>query len=761
MTAKNDATGPDARAVHWGKEIERAKKRWRTFWEAGDVVVDSYRLQKSDGNEAASKDKYNILYSSTETIRPNLYGQEPKTRVTLRNKDQASDTARAGSLLLEGCLEYVKQAEDFDDLMDSATEDFLLPGLGTAWVRYEANFGDKTDDAGNPIPVEGGKKDEYQQELLDEMAKCEYVYWQDFLMGICRSWKQAPWVAKRLWLTKADATKRFGTDKANSLKYMERDTIGRDMDNPSETAEAWEIWDKVTKTVYWWAEGVADLLDTKPDPLKLKDFFPCPRPMRAISNTRSFVPRSLYSQYKSQAETLNVMTKRIRLLSEALRVVGLYDGSQVKLNDILNPTAGNRMIAVDNWAMFAQNGGINGVVMWLPIDQIVKVLAELLKAREICKAEIYEITGLSDIIRGVSKASETLGAQNIKSNWASSRVKKMQKEVQRFARDIISLLGEIIAEHCAPETIAIFSGLEIPTGEQVQADPAVQAKVKLFTDACAFIKNEARRVSSIDIETDSTLMVDDAQDKTDRAQFLAAAGAFLQQAVPAMEATPELGPLLGAMLMFTVRSFPSARIMEDEFENVQKAMASRAQQPQDTDKDGKKAAAAAAAQKTQQDGQIRQQELAQKGQAEAAKNQRELQAEQNRHNEKMAEIALRNRELAYKESELTLKQGDLAIAWEVANTAKFVAVHAAALAELGKGLEMAVQVQEDQREYDTLAHDSEENAADRAHEAGQADADRAHEATQADADREAQAEAAEAAEGPEGPAGGEGGSEAS
>jgi hypothetical protein len=47
----------------------------------------------------------------------------------------------------------------------------------------------------------------------------------------------------------------------------------------------------------------------------------------------------LYSQYKSQAETLNVLTKRIRLLGEALRVVGLYDGSQPKLADVLNPAA--------------------------------------------------------------------------------------------------------------------------------------------------------------------------------------------------------------------------------------------------------------------------------------------------------------------------------------------------------------------------------------------------------------------------------------
>lgn len=741
MAAAASTEGPDNQVVYWAKEIERAKKRFRTFWENGDNVVDAYRLQKSDGNEASAKDKYNILYSSTETIRPNLYAQQPKTRVTLRHKDTANDVQRAGALLLEGCVEYIKTEEDFDELMDNAVEDFLLPGLGVGWVRYEATFGDKLDENGAKIPHPNGKKNEYVQDLLDEMVKAEYVYWQDFLTGVSRNWKETPWVAKRIWLNKADATARFGAEKANQLKYKTREATGREADNPAETAEAWEIWDKTKKTVYWYAEGLSELLDQKPDPLKLKRFFPCPRPMRAISNTRTFVPRALYSQYKSQAETLNVLTKRIRLLGEALRVVGLYDGSQAKLADVLNPAAGNRMIAVDNWAMFAQNGGINGAVAWVPIDQIVKVLGELLKAREICKAEIYEITGLSDIIRGTSKASETLGAQNLKANWASARVKKMQKDVQRFARDMLALTGELVAEHCSPETIAVFSGLPIPTADQVKTNPALQQQITLFTDACKFIKNEARRVSTIDIETDSTLLADDTQERTERAQFLAAAGAFLQQAVPAMEATPELGPLLGALLMFTVRSFPSARIIEDEFEKVQKSMANRP--APDGDKDGKKATTALAAQKLQQDGQLRTQELAANAKKDEAAAIQAQTAEQNRHAEKVQELEIRNRELAIREREVALAEGNLAVAQEDAKTRKFVAVHAAGIAELGHELEADAQVREDEREY-----------AEMDHEADMADAERAHEASEGEADRQAQVDAAEAQEPPEAPAGG-------
>lgn len=722
MSSKDDAT-MDGQVSYWKGEIERAKKRFRTFWENGDTVVDVYRMQKADGNDALSKDKYNILYSSTETIRPNLYAQQPKARVALRSKDTATDVARIATRLLEGCLGYLQQEEDFDELMDASVEDYMLPGMGVAFVRYQASFQDKIGDDGNPVPVEGGKKNEYEQELLDEMVKMEYVYWQDFLTGVSRTWKETPWVAKRLWLNKKDATDRFGADKANQLKYTTKEGQTREADTPADTAEAWEIWDKITKTVYWYADSMSVLLDVKPDPFKLKNFFPCPRPLRAISNTRTFVPRALYSQYKSQAETLNIMTKRIRLLSEALRVVGLYDGSQAKLADVLNPAAGNRMIAVDAWAQFSQQGGIIGSVQWVPIDAVVKTLNELLNARETCKQEIYEITGFSDILRGVSKASETLGAQNLKANYAGARVKKMQAEVQRFARDIIALAGELVAEHCAPETIAMFSGLPIPDPAAVQANPQLQQQVQTFKAACDFLHDEARRVSTIDIETDSTLLADEESERDDRTKFLAAAGAFLQQSVPAMESTPELGPLLGAMLMFVVRTFPSSRPIEEEFEKVQQVMSGNMQQ-QNQDKDGKKAAAAAKAAEVQQDGQLKLQELQLRQAHEQATVQQNNMTEQNRHEEKMLDLQLRQREIAIKERGLDLQERAMAVEEENARTLKFTALHNAAIAEIGVENEANQNEQEQELEYDRLAQEDDHHGDDlqAAQDAQEADA---------------------------------------
>jgi hypothetical protein len=44
---------------------------------------------------------------------------------------------------------------------------------------------------------------------------------------------------------------------------------------------------------------------------------------------------------------------------------------------------------------------------------------------------IYEVTGISDIVRGQGNAQETATAQEIKSQWGSLRIRKLQKQIER------------------------------------------------------------------------------------------------------------------------------------------------------------------------------------------------------------------------------------------------------------------------------------------------------------------------------------------
>ena len=68
---------------------------------------------------------------------------------------------------------------------------------------------------------------------------------------------------------------------------------------------------------------------------------------------------------------------------------------------------------------------------------------------------------MSDIIRGMSDPRETATAQAMKGNWGSLRVRDKQKELARFARDVLRLQGEIIAGQFGVSTLKAMTDLKM------------------------------------------------------------------------------------------------------------------------------------------------------------------------------------------------------------------------------------------------------------------------------------------------------------
>lgn len=695
--AKNGTKTAQAPSAEWGLWQERIAKQsrlYRDFCNVGGDIVERYRLERRRATSYSSnsvnnfwRDKYNILYSSTETMRPALYAKTPKPQVDPRQRDTNNQTSIFASMLLENSLNYAIQEVNFDNVIKNAISDYLLPGLGMAWVRYE------------PEIVKGeGEGVEY---VNFEGFGLDYIHFRDILTSEGRVWEDLWWIAKRVYYFPEEAKARFGEEKARKLNYthqrMDKTITAERNATPGNADQAviWEIWCKRTKEVIWFSEDCPELLDKQSDPLKLKGFYPCPEPLRAVTVTDTFIPTSFYSQYRQQAETLDTITSKIRILSKALRLVGVYDQSQAALSRLLTGDD-NKMVGVENWAQFSGQGGLNGNVQFMPIQEVANVLSELYKQREIAKNEIYEITGFSDIVRGVSKASETLGAQEIKNQWAGGRLQMLQKEVQRFCRDILAIMAEIMAEQFSEDSLAIYSGFELPEvtpqeqqaveqytaivlqGQQPPGPPPTttrQAAVDQFKQVVQFLRNEKLRCARIDVETDSTLMPDEAAERKDRMDFLGAMGAFLQQAGPMAMQFPDMRGLLGALMMFTARTFNASRPIEKEFENFQKALqAAPPMDPNNNKEGGSGDDGQAKIAAEQQRSQVTLQVAQIKGQADEAKVQAnnnvamaEIEAKYAFERDKLdreyalkeRELALREREVAVKEAELGIKQEDM------------------------------------------------------------------------------------------------------
>lgn len=532
----------------WEKRSERIFKRYR----------DEREISSDDSN--GSK-RFNIFYSNVQTIAPAIYSRTPKPEVERRFKD-SDPIGRMASQILERALEFDLQNYDFDQIMVQCRDDYLICGRSTAWVRYKPTFGPMLNEFGEEILDETGA---VTQKVVYEEVLCDFVHYKDFLHNSARTWDEVSWVARKTYLCKEELEERFGEEKAEkvSLDFLPDDLdnqkdVSDDLVESSKKATVWEIWDKSNKKVYWITKGFGGLLDVKDDPLQLKEFFPCPRPLLGITTTQSCIPIPEFAQYQDQANELDEVTARIANLTSALKMAGVYDASKDSLKRLLSEACENELIPVEDWASFATQNGLKGCVDFLPIKEIAEVLMRLYEARERIKQEIYEITGIADIIRGSSSPSETATAQQIKGQFATLRLADRQRQMQRFARDIIAIKGEIIAEHFQIETLAQMSGVDLMNADAQQA----------FVPAVELLKNDTLRNFRIDIETDSTIAIDEDRDKQSRTEFLSAVTPFIQTAMGVIQSQPEYGPLMTELLMFSVRGFKAGRSLEGTIEQA-------------------------------------------------------------------------------------------------------------------------------------------------------------------------------------------------
>lgn len=546
-------------AGKWLSNLKLAKKEDDRWIKRSKKIVKRYRDDRqgwSDNNK-----RYNILWSNIQTIFPALYGRTPRADVQRRFKDQ-DPVGRTAAQILERALQYeIDHYGDFDASCKLAITDRLLPGRGVCWVRFEEKPTETTEGKGQPY----------------ECTPVDYVYWEDFRNSPARTWDEVTWIAKRIYMTKAEGVERFGeefnevplTHEPVGLDEMKKDA-GGELDTAGlKKAQVWEICDKTEKRVIWVAEGYSKTLDEKPDPYGLDGFWPIPRPLFATQTTDTLVPVPDYSLYQDQADEMDKLTNRIAMLVEACKVVGVYDASQTGVQRMLSEGVDNTLIPVDTWAALAEKGGIKGVIDFLPLEMVVKALSECYVAREAAKQVIYEITGLSDIIRGASIASETATAQQIKSQYASLRLKKQQNEVALFASEILRIKAQLMCDLYSPETLIQMSGI-MGTEDAQYAEPAIQ-----------LLKSEPSRGFRIEVASDSLVEMDEQMEKESRMEFLTAAGSFLERALPVAQMQPELTPLLAEMLQYTVRSFKGGRAMEAAFDTAMAQITEASKQPKE------------------------------------------------------------------------------------------------------------------------------------------------------------------------------------
>lgn len=575
----------DSKYDHWIKELQAEEKAHKEFRKQAKKVEERYFAE-----EKGADSKFNILWSNTETMQAAVYAKSPVPDVRRRFKDQ-DPVGRSVAEVIERALSFCIDTYSFDDESLAAIKGYLVPGLGQIRLRYIPYFQkgeppkiplyeEEREDDDGPYTVymdaEGAEVDdvefddegpymlgEAEDELVYEEVIEESVPYSRFRWQPVDRWQNVMWCAIDHYLTKDEVKDQFGEDIATAVPYGfsdEGERISEEEDGKTR-ALFHEVFDKADRKVYVICPGYNKVIEEVDDPLELEGFYPFPKPLMATTKAGKLTPKPDYLFYQDQALELDRLTQRIDKLTEELKYRGVYDGSFKNLANIATLDDGE-FEPVDDFAeRFEGKGNLDSVVKTMPLEELQRVIAALYQAREQVKQTIYEVTGIADIIRGATKATETLGAQKIKGQFATMRIDNRRNAVAAFLRDVLRIKAEIICEHFSAETLSLMTGVDV-TPEMMEV-----------------MQSDALRAFKVDIETDSTVALDAEAEQKNRIELLTTITGFLQQAGP-MVAQGMLPPEVAQeLILFGIRAFKGGRQLEEVLEQMSQQPAQALPQP--------------------------------------------------------------------------------------------------------------------------------------------------------------------------------------
>jgi hypothetical protein len=606
-------------AKAWINLLEESEKAFEDWNDRCDNIDKRYASNERLAGMGRERE-FQMLWANIEVLKPTIYAKAPVPVVVPKFKDRRP-VYQAASELMERCCVVSFDLARIDELMKLVRDDVILYSRGVAWCRYES-------------ASKGGQYD-FERVCIDHKNR------RDFLHGLARNWREVPWVAAASYLTREEARNRF--KKYSGFAYQEAEyKVDRDAEeiggtDNRERAKFWEIWHKEMRRVVWVAKGCEDILDEDDPHLKLEGFFPCPKPAYATVQPGSLIPVPEVLQYRDQLDEINDLTGRIHALSQALTAKGFYPAGAGELAEAIETaikinTPGVVMVPISNWAAF---GGSKETIIWMPIAEIATTVQTLIMVRKQVIDDIYQVTGLADIMRGSTDARETLGAQELKTQFGSTRIRDKQQELVRIARDLVAISGQIMTEEFDQVTLIEMSQTQLPTQKmqqqqvmqltqeieqqqqqwaQAQQDPrfaelqqtnaqAVQQAEEQMQQAVEtgqqtlkrihekptleqvmrFLKDNKSKAFTLDIETDSTVMIDENGEKERRAEFIQVLTPMLQQVGQMVTATPESAEFCGALLKFATAPYRAGRELDGAVDNLIELMKAEQGKPKGKD----------------------------------------------------------------------------------------------------------------------------------------------------------------------------------
>lgn len=553
---------PTAAETLLSKVKAREAEFEKGWWARAKATSEMYN--KPSGVDEAEKYPFNILYANTEILLPALYGRTPRADVVQR-WDKPSVPAQVVERMLTVLIDdNTPGIESFDSAVTGSVLSALVPGGGGVRVRHYPN---------DFLPV---RWEEYKYDQL--------------IWASAKKWSKLPWIAFRQHMSVEEIKAEFPKVKEADLKIQREDAT----DPPAQPERVWvyEVWTKRNRRVQWLCDEYEgkELGAVSDDPLKLAGFYPTPGPLTLVRKPNDLDPTPLYDYYRNQAEELNRVTVRLNSVLSAIRVRGAYNsllGDTFK-TIFKSTTVENELIGTNLPMDPTGAGGLDRHIWLAPLEKLVQVAQQLYIARQNILQVIYQLTGLADIVRGASVASETATAQELKSKWGTVRLRRMQRTVQTYIRDLLRLAADVATTVAPPAQWAQVTGMDLPFAAQKQEaifayqqqamtaeesgqpppPPPPMLTQPSWEEVLASLSSDESRALIIDIETDSSLEEDANEDRKDVTEFMAALQGLSQGLAPLAAMGPEGVKAIKAITLGVLRKFRLGREVESALKAI-------------------------------------------------------------------------------------------------------------------------------------------------------------------------------------------------
>lgn len=629
--------------------LQLADRSWNEIKKVNSLKVKKYGSRRNI--------KYPAWWSIFKIRQPLVLSRVgiPLGRDT--TQDGTDHIGATSALLLERLAKNLPKPFDFFDVLACARDDALATNFGLVRAYYERDeVKERVREYIEPTPTEDGgmvfldsigkvieAEDVYQDDtgyfiyknqvvdVENERVCLEHILYKHvYVDPDIKRWNRCKRLAFEMYYSVPEFKEVFGSTAYFNLPKPEQAKEGADEAAPKrQTIKVYEYWDDYEKDVYWFAENSEDFLkplgyilpedDNDADEFyekqaanglyDLEKFFPCPAPIVLNAPTDCFWPIPEHHQLVEIFEDIHNLFSRMYALTKAIRGRLLFDNNVEGLAAALSEATEADAFGVPNLsqALSGVGGNLDAVTQYVNVQPLIESLSLVSQSLDQRLISIYKLTGTSDLLQGqTDQVVRTYGEQQMKEKYALNQIEPIQRKMQEFVRDCYQLMCEVALKNFKD------SSLEKYIMPQTLPDEHKQK----YAAALGMLKDDSKRFR-IELETDSTIALNEEYDKQVRVELVNTMTVALEKTAAISESNPALTAINLHALKYLVQGFRQGKMFQGEIseaiDNVikqQEAAAKNAQPPFDS---------------AQAMAQLKAQELQQSAQLEAAKLQSDSQ----------------------------------------------------------------------------------------------------------------------------------------